>query len=291
MIDGLKISITTGSLRRLEFLRQALPTWLARPEVDEVVLVDFGNEVPLWGSLDDLRDPRIVHVRAVDQKFWHHAKCHNLEFRMATGDLLLRLDNDYILHDDFFDRHNWRPGTFFAGNWRTVPPHLDDKRNLSGTLFVRRQDLFDVNGYNERLNHYGGEDDDVYQRLAGNGLSRIDVDISTMDHIAHSSVKRYENLEIASRLPDLLAGERDKPLWRGRPEGELEKSFLIELSDYVARSAPWTAADRMTTWAGQEIAADRWECWEHRKSSTGTSSEGDPPRSGPFPAFLITSRS
>jgi hypothetical protein len=271
MIGGLKISITTGSLNRLEFLRRTLPTWLARPEIDEIVIVDFGNAIPLWDSLAYEQDPRIVYVRVIDHRFWHNSKCHNLEFRVATGDLLLRLDNDYILHDDFFTKHRWQPGMFFAGNWRSVPKCLDDKRNLAGTLFIPRQALYEVNGYNERLNHYGTEDDDIYHRLSTVcGLQRIDIDIDTMDHIAHSSTRRYENLEIASKLPSLLANEYHTPMWRGRPPGELEKSFLIQLSEHIAKRFPWTTLDVMTKWEIQKLSNDRYECWEAKKPSLST---------------------
>ena len=85
MINGQRLTLTTGSLDRLEHLRKSLATWLAHPEPDEIVIVDWDNEVPLLRSLSDFTDPRIIVARAEGQKYWHNSKCHNLELQLATG--------------------------------------------------------------------------------------------------------------------------------------------------------------------------------------------------------------
>ena len=195
MVNGQRLTLTTGSLDRLEHLQRSLATWLKHLELDEVIVVDWGNEVPLLQCLNTFTDPRVVVARAEGQEHWHNSKCHNLELQLASGEQVLRLDSDYLLGPNFFRRHELRSGCFFAGNWQQVAAS-DDKRHLSGAVYAYKSDLLAVNGYNERLRHYGREDDDLYDRLVARGLKRVDLDLSTLDHIPHSHVQRYEHLKI-----------------------------------------------------------------------------------------------
>ena len=202
MVGGKRLSITTGCLNRVDFLRQSLKTWLAAPEPDEVIVVDWNNSVPLAESLSDFDDPRLVFARVVDQPYWKNAKCHNLELELATGELILRLDSDYLLGSDFIARHPMSRGLFYAGNWKPYAGDVE-KCSLAGTLYACRDDVLSVNGYNEWLMYYGSEDDDLFERLTATGLDRFDVDLATIKHIPHPHRMRYENLEVGKNLPSL----------------------------------------------------------------------------------------
>ena len=85
MIDGQRLSIATGSLNRLEHLKQSLSTWLIAPEPDEIVVVDWGNEIPLQESLREFNDSRIVIARAEGQRHWQMSKVNNLELLLASA--------------------------------------------------------------------------------------------------------------------------------------------------------------------------------------------------------------
>lgn len=262
MIGGEKLSITTGCLNRLDQLRQSLPTWLAHSVVDEILIVDWGNKVPLWDELSSVDDRRVRILRAVDRKHWENSRCHNLELRFAAGDLILRLDADHMLKSDFFVKHPIRPGehVFYAGNWKTVPKEVDDKRNLSGAIFGRAVDLLCANGYNERLFRYGHEDDDFCERLASTGTQRRDIDINTMEHIFHADARRYEHLDIAPKLSKLVTSRERRVSWSVRVANSPEKTYLIHESQEEARKHPWTYRDRLTRWGYREVGDRRFEC-------------------------------
>jgi N-terminal domain of galactosyltransferase len=264
MIDGQRLSITTGSLNRLDPLKRSLPTWLACPEPDEIVIVDWGNAVPLRESLKEFKDPRIIIARAEDQRYWHNSKCHNLELRLATGDLLLRLDNDCILKPTFFVNHRLQDGCFFAGNWKTVPIEVDDKRSLTGTLYIRRDNAIKINGYNERLIHYGHEDDELYERLVSNGMIRFDIDISTLEHIPHSDQQRYANLKIAPKLQPQM---NKTPIHQRTRTAHDIKMSLIQRSKEIASESPWTTKDQMTRWNIKTTDANHLTCEEISNAS------------------------
>jgi hypothetical protein len=245
MINNQRLSITTGSLDRLEPLKRSLATWLDSPVPDEIVIVDWGNEIPLQESLEEFKDPRIIIARAEDQRYWQNSKCHNLELQLASGEQLLRLDNDYLLKPTFFERHMLKKGCFFCGNWKTVPIEMDDKRNLAGALYAYKSDVLAINGYNERLIHYGCDDDDLYDRLTGRGLKRQDMDLSTLDHIPHPDYRRYARLEIAPRLPRPMASTPSQV--RNKIDSRI-KYNLTQMSKAIASCSPWTTNDHMTIW-------------------------------------------
>jgi hypothetical protein len=248
MVGGKKVTITTGSKDRLAHLRQALPTWLALSEVDTVILVDWGSSDPLMDGLADIKDSRVHIVRVIDEPYWCNAKCHNLEVRLAGNyGLLLRLDNDVLVRRDFFTQHPYIEKSFYAVDWRQVPPHLDDKRNLAGTLLIELSQLWKVHGYNERLIHYGREDDELYDRLVSSGLAWKICNLDTLEHIPHDDASRLVHLQIAATLETL----------RGDRSPTVQKEALIALSTQIAKNWPWTLSDDMTDWQ-IKIAGERY---------------------------------
>jgi len=254
MIGELKVVLTTGSMNRLSSLRQSLATWLGLVEVDMILIVDWGSDEPLREALREIRDPRLKILRVIGEKYWCNSRCHNLELRMASNaGLVFRVDNDNLVRRDFFRRHPIDPRGFYAVNWRTVPLEVDDKRNLAGTLLIEPKYLWAVNGYNERLIHYGKEDDDLYDRLTALGLRWHDIELETLEHIPHEDRLRYENLKIAPDVKKLI----DPTVY-----GMDEKGALTGLSAYIAKTQPWTIADRMTNWNVTRLDDNYWTCYD-----------------------------
>lgn len=258
MIAGKSLSITTGCHNRLDFLKRALRTWLVTVEPDEIVVVDWGNSTPLHESLDEFSgDPRLVIVRAADQKTWKNAKCHNLELQIATGDLILRLDSDCLIAPSFFAAHPMEIGLFRTVSWHALSDI--DTTSLAGTLYAYRSDVLAANGYNERLVHYGCEDEDLYSRMTALGLRRSGLDTSTLRHISHSDHQRFENLEVFPAMErqhteDYISDARNKVL-------------LIEKSKEILTKNPWSLSDRQTSWnikwdANTQSKQRRSECVE-----------------------------
>jgi hypothetical protein len=263
MLGDLTVTLTTGSMNRLEPLRRALATWTWLREVDEIIIVDWGSREPLRKALADFEDPRISIVRT-EQPFWCNSKCHNLEIKLARkSGLLFRLDNDTLVRQDFFQHHPFHTDGFYAGNWRTVTPEIDDKRNLTGTLLCEPRHLLAVNGYNERLVHYGKEDDDLYARLVSSGLRWYELNLETLEHIPHTDKARYENLAIAPEMPKLAAPYQQNRgfSWADRVTGtQAEKNFLIALSDRILAEKPWSPDDQMTSWLIEQQGERYYEC-------------------------------
>jgi len=236
MLNGERLAITTGSMNRLRHLRMALETWTKLTEPDEIIIVDWGSSEPLSSSLGVVDDPRVKIVRA-EQLTWKNSHCHNLEFRAASlleCDLVLRLDNDTLVDPKFFEHHPIDDTSFYAVNCHTVPPEIDDKRNLCGTVFAALRHWRRANGYNERLVRYGYEDEDFYHRLSAQGLTWKDCRLEDLDHIPHSDEARLANLPPSATLSSVSP--------------DIAKQFHIILSKQIALSSPWTSDDHQTPW-------------------------------------------
>jgi hypothetical protein len=245
-IQGNRVSLTAGCLNRVEHLKQSLETWLRAPEIDEVVVADWNNEVPLSESLSEFNDPRLLIARVIDQPHWMNSKCHNLELRLASGDLLLRCDSDYLLLDGFFAGHPLSPGAFYAGNGMVVRKDAN-QYGLTGALYAFRDDVLAVNGYNERLVYYGHEDEDLFARMTASGLARLDLKLEFLAHLPHPDKTRYDQLQIFSHMPKIESQA-------GHAEDMLKKLYLIDRSRIIAKNKQWSLHDRMTPWKQTELS-------------------------------------
>lgn len=198
----MKTSVVCGVKGRLPYLRQAAPTWLGCPEVDEVVLVDWSSEPPL--TYDDLpRDSRIKIARAVGQEHWVLSKCCNLGLLLASGEWVVRLDADDLVDSSFMRAHPPKRDAFY---------HVDPKKmlreedaHLSGVVCATRELFFEVGGYNERLLTYGCDDDDLVARFRVEGvaaalpLEALPLDLSHVWHLPHTDEERVRHQVVETR--------------------------------------------------------------------------------------------
>jgi hypothetical protein len=250
MTNGMRIAITTGCMNRLDHLLRSLSSWTAISEPDHIIVVDWSSEIPLEISLERFHDPRLLVARTENQAHWHHSRCHNLELRLASElqcDAVLRVDSDVVVAPDFFARHPLAERSFYAVDCHSVSPEIDDKRNLCGTLYVRTEHFWAVNGYNERLLLYGFEDEDLYHRLEVSGLAWLRCDLSALDHLTHDDSFRFANLPISQANPHF------------KRSADLKKCLIAKNRLSTARD-PWTSKDRAGDWYIVKKDPRHWTC-------------------------------
>lgn len=192
--DGVKnslpgVSVVTCCMNRTGNLLKALPTWLAHAAVDEVVVVDWSSAVDVATSLREagIIDNRIRVVRAVDEPRWVLSFAFNLGFRVATREMILKVDADIILRSDFFEQNTIQGRTFIAGDWKVAE---NGQEHINGFFFARRSDLLSIKGFNEYITTYGWDDDDIYARLHESGVQRHCVDTKSIYHMPHDDAQR-----------------------------------------------------------------------------------------------------
>lgn len=229
MFEKMSISLATGCMNRIEGLRWALPSWIARPDVDEIVIVDWSSRVPVHEELGAVDDSRVRFVRVEGQPFWCAAKCHNVELAATTSDALLRIDADIAVKPEFFARHSLARDHIFWNAWWRMANSVEEQ-HLAGTIYTWRKNFFLVNGYNERLTSYGYEDDDLYQRMLTARLRRGHLHRETLEHLPHGDATRMNQI-----APEFAAG--------GVPASG------IGLNREIAQARPWSVTqDRRTEW-------------------------------------------
>ena len=201
-------SIVTACMDRAYVLEQTLPTWVeANPA--EIIVVDWGSKKSLGALMSRFPNTNIVLIRVNGVDKWVLSKAYNLGVRMASYTNILKLDADIRLDRDFFCRHNLegKKGVriFFAGNW--AKSRNQNETHTNGTVYLSGQDFREVGGYNEYIESYGYDDDDLYGRLTKRGSRRLLLDLDSIHHTPHSNAERVVNQSIT---PDDTALEIEK---------------------------------------------------------------------------------
>lgn len=183
------VSVVTASMNRTENLLPALGSWLDRPEVREVVIVDWSSRKPVAASLAeaDVSDPRMRVLRVEGEPRWILSKAFNLGFLAASRERIVKADADIVLSEDFFAVNDLREGEVIAGNWRTAAA---GQEHINGFFYTTRAILEEINGFNEYIDTYGWDDDDLYRRMSLRGTRRKDVGLGTVHHLPHDDRSR-----------------------------------------------------------------------------------------------------
>lgn len=178
------VSIVAACMNREYNLVRVLPSWLALP-VDEIVIVDWSSETPIWPTLQGFGDPRIRCVRIDGEPAWSMSLSLNVGIRMATHALVAKLDCDVNVAPDFLARNPVEPGAFVRGFWKAaIEAGIPDQVHTNGNILAFKDDFRGVGYYDERIVTYGWEDSDMYLRLTlDRGLAARVMDLGSLHHL------------------------------------------------------------------------------------------------------------
>ncbi|MFN7917458.1 MAG: glycosyltransferase family 2 protein [Vicinamibacterales bacterium] len=184
-------SIVAACMNREYNLLRVLPSWRALP-VDEIVIVDWSSDTPLWPTLRDIGDPRLRCIRIDGEARWSASLALNVGIRMATHALIVKLDCDVSATPDFLARNPVARGEFVRGFWKSaVDAGEPDQVHTHGNIIAFKEDYLAVGGYDERIVTYGWEDSDMYLRLTlDRGLAARVMDLSSLRHLEQPAGSR-----------------------------------------------------------------------------------------------------
>ena len=185
-------TIVTAVKDRFDPLKYTLPTWLEDDAVKQVLMVDWGSSKPLRDVIDEITHDRKVRViRVENAKYWILSWAYNFIIPHVATRRFLKLDADVILTRLNIGGFVWNEGEFIAGDWRNRRNH--NENYLNGQFAAMTSDFHAVGGYDERIQRYGWEDDDLYNRFESNGLKKLKLKNDLVFHLPHSDKDRTAN--------------------------------------------------------------------------------------------------
>lgn len=185
-----RIGIVAACKNRQETLEKVLPTWLDVDGVKEVIIVDWGSDPPLRSIVRPERDPRIKLFRVNEEELWVLSRAYNLAFNKSTMDYIIRIDCDYSLNRAFMNAHNLKKTEtgFYSGNWGNARD--ENEEHLNGAMIMRRALFWDIGGYDERIQTYGWDDSDLYNRLTSKNMAKFNLSYDHISHVSHGDESR-----------------------------------------------------------------------------------------------------
>jgi len=190
----MKISLITTCKSRLQYLQQVLPSWLEFKPF-EIVVVDVAcpQGTKLWLN-QNYPEVKVVYE---DYAGFNLAAARNKGAGAATGDYFLFVDADVVLHRDYHDWivKNLQANTFLLRH----QDNLFEGIHEQGTVLCKKEDFFKIHGYDEVLQEYGGEDLDLYEKLARAGVKKLSVPREFYYAIEHSDEERFLHHEMKDR--------------------------------------------------------------------------------------------
>jgi predicted glycosyltransferase involved in capsule biosynthesis len=179
------------------------------------VIFDWGNgKESATDIIDQNPDSRIKLLVGLENLPFSMSISHNTAIRASKNDLIFFIDCDVKMLDITslsqikLQQNDFIQGCPFVGerekneiinHYRFLNKYLPGlyRISLSGTCMFWKEQFNKVNGYDERLEGWGYEDYDFYNRLALSGFTRLDFPENTaLQHIHHDDEERVKNFTI-----------------------------------------------------------------------------------------------
>lgn len=163
----MKVSFCVTNRNRLEHAKKTIPRnleMLRSFENTEMTLLNYGSEEDLDGWVrEELKDwivsGKLIYGVTKHPKAFRIAHAKNCAHMMATGDVVVNLDSDNWLSQRFIEL------VLDSFNRHDNPVVKGWGRGYGGRLGVRKDIFQFVGGYDERMDTWGYEDLDLFDRI------------------------------------------------------------------------------------------------------------------------------
>ncbi len=190
---------------RLEHLRRTLPKLERQPHT-RTILVDARcpDGAAGWATANC---PGVKVIRLDDQGAFNLCRARNVGLAACETPWVCFIDADVVLADDFAAQvaPDLRPGRFHRFAF------FPDRYDLAGTCIVATDDARAIEGYDEVMVGWGGEDFDLYSRLVIRGVAQVVLDNSAIDTV----IDHGDELRIAhTASKDLVFSQASTAVYR-----------------------------------------------------------------------------
>eukprot|EP00178_Gracilaria_changii_P018943 TRINITY_DN54_c0_g1_i4.p1 TRINITY_DN54_c0_g1~~TRINITY_DN54_c0_g1_i4.p1 ORF type:complete len:702 (+),score=135.17 TRINITY_DN54_c0_g1_i4:190-2295(+) len=190
-------SIVAACANRHPMLRDALASWMHVRHASEIIIVDWSSSPPLRPVVDQVvaasnSSLPVRVIRVENEPEWVLSRSYNLAFHHASNEIVFKVDCDYIMHRDAIAVHPLKQSqsAFYTGYY--MNSRNANEMHLNGALVVSQTRFWSIGGYDERIQTYGFDDDDLYERLEASGAERLNVSFDHFTHISHEDKIRAQ---------------------------------------------------------------------------------------------------
>jgi glycosyltransferase involved in cell wall biosynthesis len=182
------ISFITTCKGRLNHLKQTLPRLVTQPNC-ECIVVDYDcpDGTANWVQ-QHFPSVTVVHVEHASR--FHKSHAQNLGIATSTAPWLCLIDADILIDTSF--KTTIAP---YLGNGIYLRPRPMDW-NAYGSLVCARESIENIEGYDEIIEGFGCEDDDLYYRLEMGGVRLATFPGDLLVGIPHDNETRTRHYEI-----------------------------------------------------------------------------------------------
>lgn len=112
-----------------------------------------------------------------------------------TVDYVFKVDCDYVVDPGAVENHRLEErgqgggvDAFFTGYYMNARDA--NEMHLNGAMVVSQRAFWSVGGYDERIQRYGYDDEELYERLASIGITRLNMSYDHLTHLQHGDEQR-----------------------------------------------------------------------------------------------------
>jgi glycosyltransferase involved in cell wall biosynthesis len=239
----MKISIISTCKSRLDHLKKVIDSWVNfLPHEIIVTDVSCPQKTADWLGTNY---PQVKVVYQASESF-NLSKARNLGAAAASGDWLFFVDADITLGSGF---RSWieeqAPNNRFLVREQK---NAWDGIHEQGTVLCRKADFQKIEGYDEIIEGYGGEDHDLYYKLNRIGVARLNAPRHYIESLEHGDDERVLHyFEKDKRLHSVRAR-----IYRAFKESILSNNKSIFEVPLVTRREIW---DRCQVLVGENFDA------------------------------------
>ncbi len=212
-MSGPFISFCTTVMNRKHHLIETLPKniWENRDYTRcEFVILDYNSSDGLEEWFSDNRErlgPKVKFYRYTDSEFYRRSHSRNMAMRLSSGDILCNLDADNFAGHGFA---SFIASQFSKEKHALLTPSEGSISDTFGKMAFCAEDFHRIRGYNEEIESYGFEDNDLKERL-------LDVPVyeqryskpEFLQAIEHSMQERVRNEEMYLQTRTILVKKID----------------------------------------------------------------------------------
>lgn len=171
-----KISICTTCMDRLDDIKQ---TYMKNIEDNigygniEFILLNYNSKDNLdyWvksNLINFINSGLVVYYKTTEPKYYSMTHSRNIAFKLATGDIVNNVDGDHFTNKGFVEHIN-----FLANQKHKKMVFVKSRQKNRGRLGFFKKDFMWLGGYNEEINGYGFDDEDLIARAFHAGLTLV----------------------------------------------------------------------------------------------------------------------